>query len=516
MTTNQSLEHFVEWAKVHASPINGDASIDDVRDLDPIKTIVGDARIVGFGESQHHIAEFSQMRSRLFRFLVNEMNFTTFVFECGVIEAKVAHDYVLGLHDDADAAFVPIESSFGMWRGLQDLLHWMRDYNRSAGNAHKLRFYGMDGSRRWVSTRKAVTFVCDYLDQVNPDKAQAVRDELLPLAETISLNSAGETSTEAVRALVHGLVDLAGHLQIEQMHYIDRSTFEAFDWAHRASLIARQIGTILSATHADPENAQRHRRNIRDAGMATEIKWILEREGPDARLLVGAHNVHLQKAFARGDRPTAGQHLSLETPAEDLVMIAATNDYSLKPDDPAIEGSFQSALARVGMPSFVLDLRATEDDEQAAAWLNQERPDRSNIAFLPLNVARAWDAVYFTRRISIDTLSLPGPFERAYVDLEADRLDGLDGVYDITGIGNDHVVLRISRDGGRLLTDGAESDGELFPMHPSELFALSDTHFAWPEWAFEVEFERDAEGFAHGLNIRAPKAIDKFHGVKRA
>jgi hypothetical protein len=373
----------------------------------------------------------------------------------------------------------------------------------------------MDGSRRWISTGKAVAFACDYLDQVNPDHARAVRDELLPLAETIDLKNAGETSAEAVRALLHGLVDLVGHLQIEQMHYIERSSFEAFDWALRASLIARQVGTILSATHADPQQAQRYRHNIRDAGMATEIKWILEREGPDARLLLGAHNVHLQKAFARGGGPTAGQHLSLGMPAGDLVMIAATNDYSLKPDDPAIEGSFQSALARVGMPSFVLDLGAADDDAAAAAWLNQERPDRNNIGFPLLNVARAWDAVYFTRRIRIDTLSLPGPFERSYVDLATDRLNGLDGVYDITGVGDSHVVLCISRDGDRLLTDGLESDGELFPMRLSELFALSDTHFAWPEWAFEVEFERDAEGLAHGLTIRPPKVIDKFHGVKR-
>jgi hypothetical protein len=202
-------------------------------------------------------------------------------------------------------------------------------------------------------------------------------------------------------------------------------------------------------------------------------------------------------------------------PAGDLVMIAGTNDFSLKPDDPAIEGSFQSALAQVGMPSFLLNLTAADDDAEAAAWLNQERPDRSNIGFPLLNLARAWDAVYFTRRIAIDTLSLPGDFERSFIELEAGRLDGLDGVYDITGIGDSHVVLCISRDGDRLLTDGLDSDGELFPMHRSELFALSNTHFAWPEWAFEVEFERDAEGVAHGLTIRPPKAIDRFHGVKR-
>jgi erythromycin esterase len=515
MTTDTSLEHFVEWAKGHAASINVDAPLDDVRDLAPFKSIIGHARVVGFGESQHHIAEFSEMRARLFRYLVEEMDFTTFVFECGVIEAKAAHDFVLGLHDDADAAFVPLESGFNLWRGLQDLVHWMRDYNRAAGDARKLKFYGMDGSRRWVSTRRAVAFVCDYLDQVNPDHGRAVRHDLLPLAETIHLKDIGEASAEAIRALVHGLADLVGHLEIEKLPYIDRSTADEFDWAHRAALIARQIGVILSAAHTDPANAQRYRWNIRDIGMATELDWIRRREGPDGRLLVGAHNVHFQKAYAGGVRPTAGQHLALAMAPEDLVMIAATNDYSLKPDDPAIEGSFQSALALIGMPSFVLDLRAAAGDAQAAAWLDQERPDRNNVGFTPLNAAQAWDAVYFTRRVSIDTLSLPGPFERTYVELEAGCLDGLDGVYDITGIGDRRVVLRIFRDGDRLLTDGADSDGELFPMHRSELFALSDTHFAWREWGFEVEFERDAEGIAHGLNIHPPKALDNFHGVKR-
>jgi erythromycin esterase len=515
MKTDNSPKRFVKWGKRRASPIISDAAANQIRDLDPIKLIVGDSRVVGFGEDQHHVGEFNRMRSRLFRFLVSEMNFTTFVFECGVVEAKGAHDYVLGLHNDADAAFVPIESGFSLWREFQDLVHWMREYNRKAADGRKIKFYGMDGSRRWMSTRTAVTYVCDYLDQVNPNHARAVRNELLPLAETISLENVGKTSTDDVRNLVRGLMDLVGHLEIKQMHYIERLTLDAFDWAHRASLIARQVGTILSATHADPENAQQYRWAIRDAGMATELKWILEREGPKARLLVGAANTHLQKVFASGGRPTLGQHLSLGMPAEQLVMIAGTSYYSLRPDDPATEGSFQATLEELSMPSFVLDLRAAKEDEQVASWLNEERPDRSNIRYSPVNIARAWDAVYFTRHVSIATLSLPGPFKRTYIDLEADRLDGLEGVYDITGIGGNHVILRILRDGDRLLTDGAESDGELFPMHPSELFALSGTKFAWREWVHEVEFERDTKGFARSLNLRAPKAFDRFHGVKR-
>jgi erythromycin esterase len=515
MTANHSSRHFVEWAKARATPILSDNVVDDVSDLEVIRSIVGNSRIVGFGESQHHVGEFNRMRSKLFRFLVSEMNFTTFVFECGVVETKAAHDYVLGLHDDADAAFVPIESGFSLWREFQELIHWMREYNRKAGNTRKIKFYGMDGSRRWMSTRTAVAYVCDYLDQVNPDQAKATRKDLLPLAQAVSLANAGKTPIDAVHNLVRGLADLVGHLEIQQMHYIERSTFEAFDWAHRASLIARQIGTILSATHTNPENAQQYRWAIRDAGMATELKWILEREGPEGRLLVGASNIHLQKVLASGGRPTAGQHLLIGMPAEQPVMIAGTNYYSLKPDDPAVDGSFQAALEEMGYPRFLLNLRAANEDERVAAWLNEERPDRSNTSYLPLRIARAWDAIYFTRRISLATLSLPGPFKRTYVDIAVERLDGLDGVYDIKGIGDSHVVLRIYRDGDRLLTDGTESDGELFPMHPSELFALSDSKFAWREWAHEVEFERDAGGFAHGLNIRAPKAFDQFRGVKR-
>jgi hypothetical protein len=391
----------------------------------------------------------------------------------------------------------------------------MREYNLAARETPKLKFYGMDGSRRWMSTRTAVRFVSDYLDKVNPVRAGHVRRGLLPLAEEINLKNAGEIPNDAICNLVRGLVDLVGHLEVEQMHYVELSTFDDFDWAHRAALIASRIGAILSATHADPPNAQRYRWNIRDAGMATELKWILEREGSDARLLVGAANIHLQKVFASGGRPTAGQHLSLYIPQEDLVMIAGTNYFSLKPEDPAIEGSFQEALGELKLPSFVLDLRSAKLDEKANLWLNQERPDRSGIKFSPVNAGQAWDAVYFTHNISIDTLNLPGPFQRTYIGIEPDQLNGLEGVYDIVGIGDNQVVLCIYRNGNRLLTDGADSDGELFPMHRSELFPLSLTRFAWREWPHEVEFDRDDNGIARGLNLRAPGAFDRFYGFRR-
>ena len=108
-----SMRDFVSWAKEHATPIDRDADPSRFDDLSPLKEIVGGARIVSFGESQHYTREFNRLRSRLFRFLVTQMGFTTFVLEVGLVEAKKTHDYVLGLHDDAEGALNRAEFTGG-------------------------------------------------------------------------------------------------------------------------------------------------------------------------------------------------------------------------------------------------------------------------------------------------------------------------------------------------------------------------------------------------------------------
>ena len=87
--------------------------------------------------------------------------------------------------------------------------------------------------------------------------------------------------------------------------------------------------------------------------------------------------------------------------------------------------------------------------------------------------------MYYTEEIALDKLSLPNPLERSFINLKSDRLDGLVGVYDIDSVVENPVVLRVTREGNCLMTSGEESDGELFPMHRSELFPVSDSRFGW-------------------------------------
>jgi len=535
MQEDPNLKHFIRWAKEHAVPINPAASNDDFSDLAPLKEVIGEARVVGFGESMHYVGEFSRFRSRLFKYLVKEMNFTTFAFECGPIEAKCTHDYVLGIHDRFDDAAMGITDIFGVWQDIQDLIRWMRDYNLSGKNKQKLKFYGFDDGHGWSSVESAVSFACDYLDQVDGNYASKIREDLLPLANSINLDNVAEKPSEEVKELNCGLTSLVAHFQIEQMHYVERSNWEDFDWAYRAALIAQRIGSLLGEVHAAPEATGRIWNNIRDAGMAWHLDWIREREGPEARLLLGAHVCHLQKTYAYDGLnidqskvsmdqyqstmdqyySTLGQYLSVSLPKKDVLIIGGTNFYSLKPDDPAKEGSLQDALGRLELPSFILDLRAATNDEKAANWLNKKKADRYCTMYQSIVTSDAWDAIYYTEEITLDKLSLPTPLERSFINLESDRLDSLVGVYDIVSVNETPVVLRVTREDNCLMTSGEDSDGELFPMHRSELFPLTDSRFGWADWPLWIEFERGADGVAHSMNLGHPGKQGYYSGTKR-
>ena len=518
MTGDDGLAAFGRWARQHAILIDTDAPDEYDGDLAALGKVVGDARVVGIGESQHHVAEFNRFRVRVFRHLATRHGFTTFVFECGTLEARCALDYVLGRHDDRDAACLGIDATFGMWREIQCLLDWMRDYNRRVPDDRKVRFYGMDGSQGWSSTANTVSFTYRYLLSVDQKAAEEVESSLLPLARTIALDNCSDVDRDRVRALVMGLDRLVANLEVEAIHYCELSGREEYDWALRSAIIARRIGSLLSSVHADSDHALRTWWNLRDAGMAEIVLWILRREGRRARMVIGAHNIHLQKQFAYETafpQSTMGQHLDRILPEQSMVMMSGASDESIKPNDPAREGSFQAGLASAGLPAFVLDLRSPGDTE-ASSWLDLERPDRSNMIYQPLKVSAAWDAVFFARSVRLDRLSLPSSVAPTAIELPQETLGRFAGTYEVDGIIGEIVVLRIWMEGGNLMTDGADSDGELFPMHTSRLFAMSQEAFFWNEWPMELVFTWNKSAVVDGLGIRHPKGDILYRGRRRS
>ena len=508
-------DSFCQWARRTATPLANSAGVEDQTDLQPLASLVGGARIVGIGESQHFCGAFSRFRGRAFRFLVEKMGFTTFAFECDSITGRIAHDYVACRHDNLDASMLGFQNAFGLWQETRDTLQWMRSWNQKNSAARQLTFYGIDGSEFWGSTAGAVRSVVTYLDQAEPDLAKTVQITLMPLAAESDLRSLASCNEEALEQLIIGIGSLQHQFTTRQLEWISRTGYQSFDWARRAIITAAQVASILLESKRDPANASKIWWYSREAGMASLIRWILDREGPDARLVVGAHNIHLQRDFAHEsnfDQATLVQYLATELAPLSMVMISGTNNGCLRSGDLAVPHSFQAVLARVGIPEFLLDLRRAKEQPELFDWLMQSMPDRTNTMYQPMRPAIAWDGVFFSETITLDKMNLPLELHRALVSINPIVCNGLEGNYIIDGVVGQHVELRIAIELAGMFSYGEHSDGELFPMHRSRLYAVSSDSFVWKEWPLTLEFIRDKANIAQMIVIRFPDCNQEYRG----
>jgi hypothetical protein len=75
------------WLAQHAIRLKGVEAGQGFEDMQPLKTVIGDARLVALGEATHGTREFFQLKHRMLEFLVTEMGFTVFGIEATMPEA---------------------------------------------------------------------------------------------------------------------------------------------------------------------------------------------------------------------------------------------------------------------------------------------------------------------------------------------------------------------------------------------------------------------------------------------
>ena len=121
--------------------------------------------------------------------------------------------------------------------------------------------------------------------------------------------------------------------------------------------ILRDVLVNLAQVELDFSLGFRHFWNVRDVSMAQSIQWILDREGPDSKLVVAAHNSHLQQTPVRAQRATSmGSYLVNQIDRNQVLFIGAASAQSVKDDAPSADCN-QAVYDRIGPDCFFLDLR---------------------------------------------------------------------------------------------------------------------------------------------------------------
>ena len=158
----------IEWLIGHSIPFETAEAGHDFTDLEPLREIIGDARIVGLGEGTHGTKEFFQMKHRIVEFLASEMGFTIFSIEASTPEAYRINDYVLAGEGDPKALIGGMY--FWTWNTEEVLamVEWMREFNASGRG--RIEFTGFDMQTPDVAMKNVTAF----LETVDSERAAQV------------------------------------------------------------------------------------------------------------------------------------------------------------------------------------------------------------------------------------------------------------------------------------------------------------------------------------------------------
>ncbi|TFH40353.1 MAG: erythromycin esterase family protein, partial [ANME-2 cluster archaeon] len=361
-------ESVKEWLGSNAIPLRTVEAGNGFEDMQPLKKLIGNSRIVALGEATHGTREFFQLKHRMLEFLVNEMGFTVFGMEVPMPDGFDVNEYVLNGIGNPDEALEGLHHWCYNTEEVLEMIRWMRKYNEDVNHPAKVKFYGFDIQFIVRPVKRAV----EYLGKVDPEQARQFSAGLEDLADPFLANrwNNGWAMPVERREEMTAIVNtLANRFDKHKVEYIQRSTLAEWEVARQHVNIIEQNLLMLKGTIG----------NVRDSTMAENIRWILEQEGSDTKMVVWAHNYHVAESTA----DLMGWHLRKIFGNELVTIGLAFNQGSFKAVqlhpiiggllhtytvDPAPEGSFDATFAAAGLTVAAINFHDIPQEGPVNRW----------------------------------------------------------------------------------------------------------------------------------------------------
>lgn len=247
-------------------------------DLMALEPILKDKKIVAMGEATHGTKEFFQMKHRMLQFLVEKMGYNIFGIEASEPDCMAINNYIS--YGSGDAKQLIKGLNFWTWdtKEVLDMVEWMKEYNKN--HEKKIKFYGFD----MQSSHTASKNVIDYLNKV--DSAYEVN-----VNEALSKFNDKNLDFGVKKELPIGKIkEIINTFEKNKDEYIKKSSKEQYEVCMQNLKILCQFYDMLGTKQSDFQMETK-----RDRYMAENVKWILDHEGEDSKIMLWAHNVHVAK-----------------------------------------------------------------------------------------------------------------------------------------------------------------------------------------------------------------------------
>lgn len=399
----------VDWVKRHAVPLKSiDPADDDFSDVLPMKALIGERRIVLLGEQSHGDGAAFLAKTRLIRFLHQEMGFDVLAFESGLYDCRRAARAFTDGPLPLAAAQLGI---FPIWTGSKEVQPLIAYLGTTAGKKRPLELAGFDdqmtgfASRRHLNDDVKSLFEKLRIDAIDADSQELFLTSLPGLARNEPLEDRLERFV-AICGQVEKACASAGERR-------DNDSSEFQFWAQYFRSLRAYARQVTSKQ--DPVASS----NLRDRQMAENLAWLVTELYPKRKIIVWAASFHLAKnpqTILRTDgaalyekTKTMGHELQSLIDKRECFTIgftsftgnAGTWFQPPHPVPPVPAGSWEHIFDGTGESSLFLSLDQSRDD---ARWLSEKRLARP-LGYVPLvaDWTQVFDAFVFIRTMTPST-----------------------------------------------------------------------------------------------------------------
>ncbi|QDU64196.1 Erythromycin esterase [Planctomycetes bacterium Pan216] len=414
---NNATGDRVEWLQENAVRIDSiDPANEDFSDLQPLKEMIGDARVVMLGEQSHGDGATFLAKTRLIKFLHQEMDFDVLAFESGLYDCHKAWE---AFRDGQDALAAAQRGIFGIWTRSQQLQP-LFDYLASNANKDRpLELCGVDCQLTASSSREQLLvdlrgFLRGDEPIVEEERWRTIERtyrKLLDRRETFAENEK-DRAIKGLDELLNVLESLDGNRRNDPRQLAFWKQFIKSSQAEITSRWRRQLSTTPTPS------------NDRDSQMGQNLIWLANEHFKDRKIIVWAATFHIMRHPSEveldgkpdfyADIVTMGDVASKEL-GDDVFSLGFTA-YEGKKGYPwtqgfdigqAPAGSLDAMLAATGLENTIISFRKLPDDGK---WLDSEFVSRPlGYASATARWPRVLDAMFFTKRMTPSTPVVDAP-----------------------------------------------------------------------------------------------------------
>ena len=406
-TSPAKEQEVLSWIKQNAIPIRHIEAGNGFSDLQPLKQVLKDVKVVGLGEATHGTREFFQFKHRFLEFLVKEMGYTVFTLEASYSASLPINEYVL--YGKGDLATVLTGQGYSPWdtEEFTELINWMRSYNLTVPDNKKIKFYGLDVPYHHLSREKIISFLQKYAPTKVPS-TDALFNQLVRADEKWPMWG-GEYKAEASE-LLPMLQELKQYFLNHQYSLVSASSPEEFQ------------GVILHVKLMEQLLESFIDYSLRAQFMGKNLLYLME-VMPDAKFVVSAHNAHINTASHKGDRnignllrakwgekfysvgfeTNQGSYQTREWLPEQLLV----GDFKVGKLGSAPERSLSWYLSQLKIENLFLDLRVPVKEPIISYWLNTPQIMRDvswiynndpSVLLTKVKLLKSYDGIFFIER----------------------------------------------------------------------------------------------------------------------